>query len=126
MGWGDDHRHRGALRLVECWGDDVPQGKLMPAPWLHQRRREPIVIMGCRIELAHAFQRYAMNREDALLEDWRARALALESAVKHVVQHRMKQSGMRWRSVGADSMLSLRAIYRSTDAWDRFLAFKAA
>src|SRR5947199_7226490 len=85
MGWGDDHRHRGALRLVECWGDDVPQGKLMPAPWLHQRRREPIVIMGCRIELAHAFQRYAMNREDALLEDWRARALALESAVKHVV-----------------------------------------
>lgn len=50
---------------------------------------------------------------------------AVESAVKHVVQHRMKQSGMRWRSSGADAMLSLRAIYRSTDAWDRFLAFKA-
>jgi hypothetical protein len=71
------------------------------------------------------------NRHRMDYESYRAQGLligsgAVESAVKHVVQHRMKQSGMRWRSPGADAMLALRAIYRSTDAWDRFLAFKAA
>ena len=45
---------------------------------------------------------------------------AVESAVSHVVQQRMKRVGMRWRSAGADAMLALRSIYRTTDAWDRF------
>lgn len=71
------------------------------------------------------------NRQRMAYDVYRAQGVfigsgSVESAVKHVVQHRMKQSGMRWRSPGADAMLSLRAIYRSTGAWDRFLAFKAA
>jgi hypothetical protein len=45
---------------------------------------------------------------------------AVESAVSHVVQQRMKRVGMRWRSAGADAMLALRSIYRTTGAWDRF------
>jgi len=47
---------------------------------------------------------------------------AVESAVSHVVQQRMKRVGMRWRSAGADAMLALRALYRSTGAWDQFWA----
>lgn len=44
---------------------------------------------------------------------------AVESAVSHVVQQRMKRVGMRWRAAGADAMIALRAVYRSTGAWDR-------
>ncbi len=47
---------------------------------------------------------------------------AVESAVSYVVQQRMKRVGMRWRSAGADAMLALRSIYRSTGAWDQFWA----
>jgi hypothetical protein len=47
---------------------------------------------------------------------------AVESAVSHVVQQRMKRVGMRWRSPGADAMLALRSIYRTTGAWDQFWA----
>jgi hypothetical protein len=45
---------------------------------------------------------------------------AVESAVSHVVQQRMKRVGMRWRSTGADAMLALRSVYRTTGAWDQF------
>lgn len=48
------------------------------------------------------------------------RGLLTRRAVSHVVQQRMKRVGMRWRSAGADAMLALRSIYRSTGAWDRF------
>jgi hypothetical protein len=44
---------------------------------------------------------------------------AVESAVSHVVQQRMKRVGMRWHATGADNMLALRALYRTTGAWDR-------
>lgn len=51
---------------------------------------------------------------------------AVESAVRHVVQQRMKRVGMRWCAAGADAMLALRSIYRSTGAWDRFWANRRA
>ena len=51
---------------------------------------------------------------------------AVESAVSHVVQQRMKRVGMRWRAAGADTMLALRSIYRSTRAWDHFWANRRA
>ena len=47
---------------------------------------------------------------------------AVESAVSYVVQQRMKRVGMRWRSAGADAMLALRSLYRTTGAWDQFWA----
>jgi len=47
---------------------------------------------------------------------------AVESAVHHVVQQRMKRPGMRWRGPGADAMLALRSVYRSHGEWDRFWA----
>ena len=44
----------------------------------------------------------------------------VESAISHIAQQRMKRVSMRWRSAGADAMLALRSIYRTTGAWDRF------
>lgn len=39
---------------------------------------------------------------------------AIESAIDHVVQQRMKRSGMRWKRGVAKAMLGLRCAYRST------------
>lgn len=44
----------------------------------------------------------------------------VESAVKHVVQMRMKRPGTHWGARGADAMLVLRCLYRSTGRWDRY------
>lgn len=65
------------------------------------------------------------NRERMRYQTFRAAGYpigsgAVESAVSHVVQQRMKRVGMRWRAAGADAMLALRSIYRTTGAWDRF------
>lgn len=65
------------------------------------------------------------NRERMRYQTFRAAGYAIgsgavESAVSHVVQQRMKRVGMRWRSAGADAMLALRSLYRTTGAWDRF------
>jgi hypothetical protein len=38
----------------------------------------------------------------------------------------MKRVGLRWRAAGADAMLALRSIYRSTGAGDRFCASRRA
>ena len=51
---------------------------------------------------------------------------AAESAIGHVVQQRMKRSGMRWEAPGADAMLALRSVYRSIGAWDAFWRARAA
>jgi hypothetical protein len=51
---------------------------------------------------------------------------AAESAIGHVVQQRMKRSGMRWEAPGADAMLALRSVYRSIGAWDTFWRARAA
>jgi hypothetical protein len=44
----------------------------------------------------------------------------VESAVKHVVQCRMKRPGTHWRARGADAMLALRCLYRSSGRWDLY------
>jgi hypothetical protein len=44
----------------------------------------------------------------------------VESAVKHVVQCRMKRPGTHWRARGADAMLCLRCLHRSSGQWDRY------
>jgi hypothetical protein len=67
------------------------------------------------------------NRDRMRYQTFRAAGYAIgsgavESAVSHVIQQRMKRVGMHWRSRGADAMLALRSVYRSTGAWDRFWA----
>lgn len=70
------------------------------------------------------------NRDRMRYQTFRAAGYAIgsgavESAVSHVIQQRMKRTGMHWRSAGADAMLALRSVYRSTGAWDRFWADRA-
>lgn len=48
---------------------------------------------------------------------------AVESANSHTLQQRMKRTGMRWHQHGADALIALRSIYRSTDAWPSFITF---
>lgn len=43
----------------------------------------------------------------------------VESAISHVLQQRMKRTGMRWKREGADSMSALRCAYRSTGGFKR-------
>jgi len=45
----------------------------------------------------------------------------VEGACRHLVKDRMEQTGMRWRIMGAQAVLSLRAIYVNDD-WDTFHA----
>ncbi|HET7794905.1 MAG TPA: DUF1428 domain-containing protein, partial [Rhizobacter sp.] len=37
-------KEQGALRVVECWGDDVPEGKLTSFPLAVQRKPEETVV----------------------------------------------------------------------------------
>jgi hypothetical protein len=63
--------------------------------------------------------RYLADRKDLLRYAWaRAEGLpigsgAAESAIKNVVQLRMKRPGMRWTERGAARMLALRCAYRT-------------
>jgi len=38
-----------------------------------------------------------------------------ESAISHIIQQRLKQSGMRWSDRGAQSILNLRTVHRNGD-----------
>lgn len=49
----------------------------------------------------------------------------IEGACHHFVKDRMEGAGMRWELEGAQSMLSLRAIYLN-DQWDEFIAYRIA
>jgi len=50
---------------------------------------------------------------------------AVESAARHIVQQRLKQSGMRWSAQGAQSILNLRTLHRNgrfEQYWEDFAA----
>ena len=49
----------------------------------------------------------------------------IEGACHHFVKDRMEGAGMRWELEGAQSMLSLRALYLN-DQWDAFIAYRIA
>lgn len=39
-------RNHGALRIVECWGDDVPEGKLTSFPLAVKAEPNEVVVIG--------------------------------------------------------------------------------
>lgn len=43
----------------------------------------------------------------------------IEGACRHIIKDRMEQGGMRWRQVGAEAMLNVRAVNASSE-WERF------
>lgn len=85
----------------------------------HQRTR------GKRTAVDDLHRYVTTNRDRMRYQTFRAAGYAIgsgavESAVSHVVQQRMKRVGMRWQAAGADAMLALRSVYRSTGAWNQF------
>jgi hypothetical protein len=49
----------------------------------------------------------------------------VESGARHIVQQRLKQSGMRWSDPGAQAILNLRTLHRNGDFeqyWANFAA----
>lgn len=110
-------------RLATDGVDQVIEGLRFLGP--HQRTR-------AKRQAVDDLHRYlSTNRDRMQYQTYQAAGYAIgsgavESAVRHVVQQRMKRVGMRWRRAGADAMLALRSVYRSTGAWDRFWGHPAA
>src|SRR5262249_37299298 len=40
-------KEHGALKVVECWGDDVPEGKLTSFPLAVKRKQDETVVFSC-------------------------------------------------------------------------------
>ncbi len=110
-------------RLLDDRVDEVIAALRFLAP--HQRRAAK------RVALEELDGYLVKNRERMFYKTFRAAGYfigsgSVESAVSHVVQQRMKRVGMRWHSQGADAMLALRSVYRSTGAWDNFWRYRQA
>ena len=43
-----------------------------------------------------------------------------EAACKVLIKERLCKSGMKWKDAGAKTVLSLRALVRTTDRWKQF------
>lgn len=137
LDWYHADEHVSAVART-LYGDGTPKAAAWRQTQLDRLWHDGVeqVIEGLRFLGAHqraAAKRTAVldlhrylttNRERMRYQTFRAAGHrigsgAVESAVSHVVQQRMKRVGMRWRGAGADAMLALRAVYRSTGAWDR-------
>ncbi len=91
----------------------------------HQRsavKRQAVEDMHRYLTTNRARMRYRTFREAG----YQIGSGATESAIGHVIQQRMKRAGMRWGAGGADAMLALRSVYRSTGAWDTFWKARVA
>ena len=54
-----------------------------------------------------------MDYPTDIANGWEIGSGEIESACKHVINHRLGGAGMRWRSPGTTSIAQLRALYRS-------------
>jgi len=71
---------------------------------------------------------YENNREHMRYDEYLSQGYpiasgVIEGACHHFVKDRMEGAGMRWELEGAQSMLSLRAIYLNSQ-WDEFIAYR--
>ncbi len=94
---------------------------------LSRQKREPNLAPASVDALAalHAY----LDKRRSSLEYCAAKAMGyligsgpVESAANHVVQQRMKRSGMRWEAPGARAMLALRAVWRTTGGFGKLAA----
>ena len=73
---------------------------------------------------------YENNREHMRYDEYLSQGYpiasgVIEGACHHFVKDRMEGAGMRWELEGAQSMLSLRAIYLNGH-WNEFIAYRIA
>jgi uncharacterized protein YbaA (DUF1428 family) len=55
-------REHGALKVVECWGDDVPEGKVTSFPMAVKRKDDETVVFGWIIWPSRAVRDEAMKK----------------------------------------------------------------
>ncbi|MGB8274193.1 MAG: ISKra4 family transposase [Alphaproteobacteria bacterium] len=84
---------------------------------LKGKRREEIATV-CGYFEKHAGR---MRYDEYLAAGYPIATGVIEGACRHLVKDRMERSGMRWRLIGAQAMLHVRAVYQSS-YWDRFHA----
>jgi len=144
LDWFHATEHIGVVAR-ELYGEGTPKAEAFREKQLDRLAEDQVekVIEALRFlagGLEVSAQRDVVERELAYLERNRERMRyrtfrklgydigsgAVESAIHHVVQQRMKRVGMRWSEGGADPMLNLRALYRTHGAWDEFLGWRAA
>jgi len=113
-------------QLDRLWGDRVDE-VIAELRFLgaHQRsaaKRQAVEDLQRYLSTNRARMRYRTFRD----ADYQIGSGTAESAIGHVIQQRMKRAGMRWGGPGADQMLALRSVYRSSGAWDAFWRARAA
>ena len=94
--------------------------KSLHARYRNESKRKAIDALRCYLENNAYRMRYSIY----LQKGYPIGSGAVESAIKYVVQSRMKRPGTRWQPKGADAMLSLRCLYRSTNRWDEYWQHK--
>jgi len=112
------------LQLARLWEDgvnDVVQALRFQIPSLTGGKREAAEGLLTYIEHNRGRMLYKTYRE----KGYQIGSGAVESSVGHVLQIRMKRSGMRWKQTGADHMIALRAVYRTTCRAGGWAAFTA-
>jgi hypothetical protein len=62
---------------------------------------------------------HRMRYDDYLKAGYPIASGVIEGACRHIIKDRMEQGGMRWRLVGAEAMLNVRAISASSE-WEEF------
>jgi hypothetical protein len=68
-----------------------------------------------------AGNRHRMDYPQYVKNGWEIGSGMIESACKTVVNHRLKQAGMRWRPPGTTELCHLRALYKSeTSLWQAY------
>ncbi len=114
------------VQLDRLWADGIDQViEALRFLGPHQRaagKRQAVAGLARYLTTNRARMTYATFRA----QGYHIGSGAVESAVRYVVQQRMKRVGMRWRAAGADAMLALRSIYRSTGVWNQFWATRRA
>jgi hypothetical protein len=133
--------HLGDLAKAYCEGD--PQSaETLTQQWSHELKHEGGRAILATLEglewkghsaAVHETHRlvsgYVRNNLDRMdypryrEAGWQIGSGHIEAACKSVVNQRLKQSGMRWGSDGADAVCQLRALYQGeTGQWDAFWA----
>ncbi len=89
---------------------------------LDVRQRSATVQESCRVHtLYYRNHVHRMDYPRYVANGWQIGSGPVEAACKTVVANRLKGSGMRWGSDGADAVCHLRALYLSQPGqWDDF------
>lgn len=131
--------HLGDLAKAYSGGDATAAEELAET-WSHQMKHEGGAAILATLEALELKGRSAAAVEEHRLvtgyvrnnlhrmdyphyrgQGWQIGSGHIEAACKTVVNQRLKQSGMRWGSDGADAVCHLRALYEGeTSQWDAF------